>query len=103
MYQSKVVVQGYLAHKKTPPPLGPPKGPRHSPTVGSYGEAFSYERGTPVALPHSASDGQINMGWTGTVIVAVGEEVAGGGGEAEGQDVVRRPRNLPRVHFILRY
>jgi len=29
-------VQGYLAHKKQPPPLGPPYGPRHSPNVGSY-------------------------------------------------------------------
>ena len=27
-------VHGYLAHKKQPPHLGPPKGPRHSPTVG---------------------------------------------------------------------
>ena len=42
-------VQGYLAHKKTPPSLGPPQDPRHRPTVGSYGGAFSYERGTPVA------------------------------------------------------
>jgi len=28
-------VQGYLAHKKPPPPLGPPYGPRRRPTVGS--------------------------------------------------------------------
>ena len=28
-------LQGYLAHKKPPPPLGPPSGPTHSPTVGS--------------------------------------------------------------------
>ena len=28
-------VQGYLTHKKTPTPLGPPKGPRLSPTVES--------------------------------------------------------------------
>ena len=34
-------VQGYLAHKKQPPPLGPPQGPRHSPTVGSQGGAVS--------------------------------------------------------------
>ena len=27
--------QGYLAHKKLPPPLGPPYDPRYSPTVGS--------------------------------------------------------------------
>ena len=31
------VLQGYLAHTKTPPPLGPPWGPRHRPTVGSWG------------------------------------------------------------------
>jgi len=41
-------LQGYLAHKKTPTPLGPPYDPRHRPTVGSSGGAFSYERGTPV-------------------------------------------------------
>jgi len=28
-------VQGYLAHKKLPPPLGPPYGPRQRPTVGA--------------------------------------------------------------------
>ena len=28
-------VQGYLAHKKVPTPLGPPQGHRHEPTVGS--------------------------------------------------------------------
>ena len=28
-------LQGYLAHKKTPIPLGQPYDPRHSPTVGS--------------------------------------------------------------------
>ena len=28
-------LQGYLAHKKQPPPLGPPWWPMHSPTVGS--------------------------------------------------------------------
>jgi len=34
-------IQGYLAHKKPPPPLEPREGSRHSPTVGSYGEAVS--------------------------------------------------------------
>ena len=29
------MIQGYLAYKKLPIPLGPPKGPRNSPTVGS--------------------------------------------------------------------
>ena len=33
--------------KKQPSPLGPPEGPRHSPTVGSYGGTVSYERGDP--------------------------------------------------------
>ena len=28
-------LQGYLAHEKTPPPLGPSQGPRDRPTVGS--------------------------------------------------------------------
>ena len=28
-------VQGYLAHKKTPTPLGPPQDPRQRPTEGS--------------------------------------------------------------------
>jgi hypothetical protein len=43
---------------KPPTPLGPPYGPRHSPTVGSYGEAVSNERGMPVLKtlgPHFAS------------------------------------------------
>jgi len=44
-------VHGYLAHKQQHPPLGPTQGPRHSPTVGSYGSAVSYERGTPVEAP----------------------------------------------------
>ena len=43
-----VHLQGYLAHKKMPTPLGPPTDPRHRPTVGSYGGAFSDARGTPV-------------------------------------------------------
>jgi hypothetical protein len=37
------MLQVYLAHKKPRPPLGPPEGPRHRPTVGSYGQAFPYE------------------------------------------------------------
>ena len=40
-------IQGYLAHKKTLTPQGPPWAPWHRATVGSYGEAFSYERVTP--------------------------------------------------------
>ena len=38
---------GYLAHKKTPTPLGPPYDPRNGPTVDCCGVAVSYERGTP--------------------------------------------------------
>ena len=34
-------LQGYLANKKTPTSLGPPYDPRHRPTVGSKGGAFS--------------------------------------------------------------
>jgi hypothetical protein len=41
-------IQGYLAEKKTPRPLGPPQEPRHGPTEGSYGVAVSHKRGTPV-------------------------------------------------------
>ena len=41
-------LQGYLAHKKTPNPLGPPQVPRHRDAVGSYGGGVYYERGTPV-------------------------------------------------------
>ena len=43
-------IQGYLAHKKPPPPLGPPQGPGHRPTVGSWEESRCHERGTPVLL-----------------------------------------------------
>ena len=31
---SSELTQGYLAHKKEPPTLGPPQDPRHSPTAG---------------------------------------------------------------------
>ena len=47
-YERGMPVQGYLAHKKQPPSLGPPKDPRYSPTVGFYGGGGSYERDTPV-------------------------------------------------------
>jgi len=45
---SRQRLQGYLAHEKQPPPLGPPKDLRYSPTVGSWEGVVSYERGTPV-------------------------------------------------------
>jgi len=51
-------VQGYLAHKN-PAPLGPPQGPRHSPSVGSKGAAFSYGRGAPAKV-HNKSE---NLHW----------------------------------------
>ena len=41
-------LHGYLAHKKTPTPLGAPQDPRHRPTVRSKGVAFSCKRGNPV-------------------------------------------------------
>ena len=41
-------VQGCLANKKTPTPLGHSQAPRHRPSAGSWGVAFSYGRGTPV-------------------------------------------------------
>ena len=46
--QEFCVLRGYLTYKKTHPPLGPPYEPRHGPSVGSYGVAVSYKRGTPV-------------------------------------------------------
>ena len=36
-------LQGYLALKKTPTPLGTPQDPKQRPTVGYYGGAFSYK------------------------------------------------------------
>ena len=58
MKKAQVAVQGFFAHKKTPPPPGPPYVPRHSPSVESWGVAFFYERSTPVG-PRNPSVGQI--------------------------------------------
>jgi hypothetical protein len=52
-------IQGYPAHKKQPPPLGPPYDPRYSPTGGSWEGGVSYDRGTPV-LP---SGGPVVLTW----------------------------------------
>jgi len=52
-------LQGYLAHKKQRSTLGAPCAPRYSPTVGSWGGAVSYERGTPV-LDHSSCGGCVS-------------------------------------------
>ena len=48
--ESTLDVQGYLAHKKQPPPPGPSQGPKHELTVGSWGGVVSSERFTPVAV-----------------------------------------------------
>ena len=40
--------RGTSLMRKCPPPLGPPWGPRHRSTVGFFGGAVSYQRGTPV-------------------------------------------------------
>ena len=50
-------LQDYLAHKKAPHPVGPPQGPRHRPTVRSYGVAFAYKRGTSVCPYGTGSRG----------------------------------------------
>jgi len=36
--------------RNRPPPLGLPEGPRHRPTVGSWGGVVLYERGNPVQV-----------------------------------------------------
>ena len=41
-------VQGYLAHKQQPIPLGPPYGTRFILLEGPTGGGVSYDRGTPV-------------------------------------------------------
>ena len=43
-------LQGYLAHKNTPTPLGPPQNPTHIPTVGSYGGLFLISE-VPLLVP----------------------------------------------------
>ena len=43
-------VQGYLAHKNTPPPRTLLYAYAYGPMVVRGGLAFSYERGTPVGL-----------------------------------------------------
>ena len=55
-----VLAQGYLPHKKSPDPLGPPQEPRHGPTVGFYGVVSSsseiplYEDSTSAHQPHAS-------------------------------------------------
>ena len=59
-------IQGYLAHKKSPPPPGRTQGPGHRPTVGSYVGGVSYERGA----------------WIGRYLEG---ELAGGGEDERGE------------------
>jgi hypothetical protein len=68
-------VQGYLAHKKQPPFLGPSQEPRHGPTVGSHGGAVSYERGTLLVAPrpsprHTCARGEGERGPHGSSVAA---------------------------------
>ena len=41
--QAGCAVQGYLAHKKQASSIGPPKGPRHRPTLRAWGGTIPYE------------------------------------------------------------
>jgi len=47
-------VQGYLAHKKAPNPLGSPEGPRHRPSAGSRRRRF-LKSGVPLYIVRAAS------------------------------------------------
>jgi hypothetical protein len=49
-------LQGYLTHKKPPPHLGPPQGPKHRPYVGSWEGTVFYKRGTPVGVVAASHD-----------------------------------------------
>ena len=88
-------VQGYLAHTKQHPPLGPPKGPRHSPTVGSEGGAVFHERGTHVdARPAEVARAQVLM----LVVVRYSNNL--GGWESQAHQTGEpnqflRPRSVP--------
>ena len=50
--RSCVQLQGYLAHNHHP--ARAPEDPKHRPTVGSWGVAFSVKRGTSVIVPTPA-------------------------------------------------
>ena len=53
-------VQGYLAQQKAPlPPKETSSAPRHTAIVGSWGEAFYYELGTPVGSPQNTICGPV--------------------------------------------
>ena len=43
---SIVNYRGISPVRNSPPPLGPPQDPRHSPSQGSWEGGVSYERGT---------------------------------------------------------
>ena len=93
---TRTTVQGYLAHKKTPPPLGPPYNPRHGYTVGSYGVAVSYERGTPVGLDRRGAIAQVARGSDSIPIQVLGSCVWPASGAYRGYSKVRT-RTAPRV------
>ena len=58
-------LQRYLAHKKLPPPLGPPYGSRYMPPVGSEEKEVFDERGTHVAVVWiSGRCHGVALGWT---------------------------------------
>ena len=70
---TRTQLQGYLAHKKQRPPLGPPKGPRHSPTVGSWEGVFLCVR-----HPCSALEAAVVGGWLDAVALCESGGLVGG-------------------------
>ena len=52
----------YLAHKNPPTSLGPPYGPRRTPTAGSWERVVSYERGTPVGIDRALPEERLLEG-----------------------------------------
>ena len=53
-------LQGYLAHKKQPPPPGPPQDPRYSPTVRVLGEGVLIMSEEPL-YPHCRSASSVRV------------------------------------------
>ena len=55
-----------------------PRTPKRGPTVGSYGDAFSYERGTPVSIAcgfarsFSRSDREVGKGTDEEIVTRYG-------------------------------
>jgi hypothetical protein len=65
------VYTGTSLIKKRPHSLRPPKERRHSHTVGSYGGAVSYERGTPAVNQEGEGFGAYRLEHHGVVLDAV--------------------------------